>query len=317
MNVKRKSIETQVEKLTELFDRELRFQPGNENNDLFESTGKNHLASQFRLAIFRNKPIDMLLPGFPHKNPNHQKTLGLLPDLAEQLVLERLNNFCEAATQIYCPQEASTGCRITIFSDGRIWGDLLGVPLQTILNYSARLRDMLPAKNPHIRFNNLDTHFDHLGDNWVSEAMEKEWPYSPPSNSEPDTQVQDRFCRLTYEDRTWSPQQSESEIEQICHDSGVRMMRRLNSFRLMLDNLYANSVRLSVHAGASKGPQFSVRIFPEAKTCELPYHKVVVLNADGDSPKIMKHHQANQLPGGVFVVYKQQQPWCLQRHTTD
>jgi pyoverdine/dityrosine biosynthesis protein Dit1 len=53
--------------------------------------------------IHKNRPIEFILPAFPAKSMNRDKTAGPLPDLGEILSLRFLNNFCEKIKSFYEP----------------------------------------------------------------------------------------------------------------------------------------------------------------------------------------------------------------------
>ncbi len=46
------------------------------------------------------------------------------------MALERIESFCEAINSIYKP-----GCKVTIFSDGRVFSDLVGVDDKLVNGY--------------------------------------------------------------------------------------------------------------------------------------------------------------------------------------
>lgn len=306
------SVQRVTDKLIDLFDHELRYRPA-PAEDHFAEQGRDYLAELIGSAVRSSKPIQMLLPGFAHKNPNRRKTLGFLPDLAEKVVLLRLNNFCAQASDIYCPAGEDSGCQITIFSDGRIWGDLLGVSTRTFVDYGIALRQMLPRQTPHLRFEDFDTHL--LVDKKASfiEAFENHWARQHRQPMSDQQQLLARFARLISEDRMWEPSLSESMIKQMSQSIAKRMLKRLAAFRGFLDATYTSHVRLSVHVGSGGGPNFPVRLFSNSDCCELPYHCVMVLDANGTSPRPMYYEQAVDLPGGVDVLHKDGRPWCLRQ----
>lgn len=58
--------------------------------------------------------VEACLPAFPFKSANRvYKVLGTLPDRAEELALERLNDMCLRIREVYPP-----GACVTIISDG-------------------------------------------------------------------------------------------------------------------------------------------------------------------------------------------------------
>lgn len=60
------------------------------------------------------KRVETCLPAFPFKSANKvYKVLGILPDKAEELALERLNDMCVRIKEVYKP-----GAKVTIISDG-------------------------------------------------------------------------------------------------------------------------------------------------------------------------------------------------------
>ena len=84
-------------------DADVRFTAGAEQ---FLATIDQYVLAQAR--------VEACLPAFPFKSANKvYKVLGSLPDKAEQLALERLDNMCERIKSIYPP-----GAKVTIISDG-------------------------------------------------------------------------------------------------------------------------------------------------------------------------------------------------------
>jgi pyoverdine/dityrosine biosynthesis protein Dit1 len=62
------------------------------------------------------KSLSMLLPAFPWKNPNTEKTLSSDPDLGEELALARLNHMCEELSGVYL-----FGAEVTLVADGPVY----------------------------------------------------------------------------------------------------------------------------------------------------------------------------------------------------
>ena len=61
--------------------------------------------------------VEMCLPAFPFKSANKvHKVLGVLPDKAEDLDLERLNTMCTRIGDVYSPD-----AKLTIISDGVVY----------------------------------------------------------------------------------------------------------------------------------------------------------------------------------------------------
>ena len=75
-----------------------------------------------RITDFFNakKALSLLLPAFPWKNPNKDKTLSLSPDFGEELALARLNHLCEELAKVY-----PFGASLTIVADGPVYNGKL------------------------------------------------------------------------------------------------------------------------------------------------------------------------------------------------
>jgi len=97
--------------------------------------------------IANDKPIHMVLPGFPAKSPNLNKVLGKHPDKGEQLALCFLNNMCDSIQSLYPP-----GAKITICSDGHVFADLVQVADGDVDSYNKEIANIIK----HEKFNNLD-----------------------------------------------------------------------------------------------------------------------------------------------------------------
>ncbi|KAJ3173886.1 dityrosine synthesis enzyme [Geranomyces variabilis] len=137
--------------LADLFDRELRYAP---RNDEWQ-TGRTRFVDQIKFFVSRSLPLHFALPAFPCKSSNNiDKTLGTLPDMGELLALQNLNSFNEKVRDVYAP-----GSTIVIVSDGHVFSDLIGVGDDTVDEYGHVLREQAAACFPPTSFD-----FHGLGD---------------------------------------------------------------------------------------------------------------------------------------------------------
>jgi len=82
--------------------------------------GRPKFLSVIERFIAAGARVEMCLPAFPFKSANKiYKVLGVLPDKAEEIGLERLNKMCLRIGEIYTP-----GARCTIISDGLVYNGL-------------------------------------------------------------------------------------------------------------------------------------------------------------------------------------------------
>lgn len=78
------------------------------------AAGREKLLSAIDVFVQAGERVEACLPAFPFKSANKvYKVLGSLPDKAEELALERLNNMCARIKQVYKP-----GAKVIIISDG-------------------------------------------------------------------------------------------------------------------------------------------------------------------------------------------------------
>lgn len=98
----------------------------NKFDDILErlAAGRPKFLSVIDRFIIADAPVKMCLPAFPFKSANKvHKVLGILPDKAEELSLERLNTLCIRIAEVYPP-----GAEFTIISDGLVYnGKLISI----------------------------------------------------------------------------------------------------------------------------------------------------------------------------------------------
>ncbi|KAL3659502.1 hypothetical protein V7S43_015493 [Phytophthora oleae] len=128
------------------------------STDVFESTGKRFLEASTGRFVDHNEPITIVLPGFPTETPNHGgKVLGPLPD----------RSFCSSIEEVY-----PIGCKVTSFSDGCVFGDLVGAPLESIRAYKNGLKALVEdAGHTHIQFDGLENYTK--ADDPVQEVLQR------------------------------------------------------------------------------------------------------------------------------------------------
>ncbi|EOA91930.1 uncharacterized protein SETTUDRAFT_152948 [Exserohilum turcica Et28A] len=116
------------------------------------AAGKQTFLLVINTYVQAGQRIEACLPAFPFKSANKvYKVLGSLPDKAEELALERLNNMCARIKQIYKP-----GARVTIVSDGITYNDLFSISDRETWAYGEALREMaIDKKFTYIAFSRM------------------------------------------------------------------------------------------------------------------------------------------------------------------
>src|SRR5687768_2316839 len=95
-------------------------------------------SAQVIAQAIKQQPLTFVLPAFPAKSPNPRKVLGIVPDEAENQALLFLQWLCDEIRKIYPP-----GARTVICSDGRVFGDCVGIPDPHVTQYQGVLARML------------------------------------------------------------------------------------------------------------------------------------------------------------------------------
>ncbi len=100
-----------------------------------------------RIAAFieAGEPIEFVLPAFPAKSPNPGKVSTAVRTWPSALSLSFLNHLCQRIQLFYAP-----GAKITVCSDGRVFGDLVRIGDAHISAYQDALRLMIERSAPPI-----------------------------------------------------------------------------------------------------------------------------------------------------------------------
>src|SRR5262249_38854444 len=93
---------------------------------------------QVRRFVAVGAPGHFVLPPFPAQAACPPEGPGKLPDKAEELALAFLEDLCAQIRKLYPP-----GARITVCSDGRVFGDLVGVTDEDVTVYGQALQTLL------------------------------------------------------------------------------------------------------------------------------------------------------------------------------
>nr|CCA14132.1 conserved hypothetical protein [Albugo laibachii Nc14] len=286
--------------------------------DKFENFGKKFLMQKIKPIVRKQLPITLVLPAFPAKSPNRDtKVLGTLPDRGEELALELLEAFCLVIKRDVYP----IGCFIIIFSDGRVYNDLLKIPLENVSGYSEELRAISSeAGFSHILFDDLDahtqrflsdtasTHSSSLGallKNYKDDGIDIGQAIS--TNSE----LHATYCALKrFLPRDLAPQcvgLSKTYVKKLSGKVARKMLARNQAFSRLIEELYPHSIRLSVHAYDNAGPKFGINLLPVFDGIpRTPWHCAVCENHDG-SVTCPELHQVDH--SRYELVHKRGRPW--------
>ena len=267
-------------------------------------------AAKVENFISTNTPVHMVLPAFPAKSPNRKKTLGIYPDLGEEIALEALNTLCSKIKEIYEP-----GARLTVCSDGRVFAELVKIPDADVTAYKHELKNEIAAKyRDVIDFFDLDDVFTGIAD---FDSLREELMIS---YGESLLQLKTRcktdhaalemykgICRFLVEDFSGLPEFAESSknaIQNVARKAAYRVIQRSNAWSRLLQEKFANSIRLSIHPQPRVSEKIGVYLAETSDAWRTPWHSVAVKSAN--SIVLASRHEAEA--SNALLVFKNGRP---------
>ncbi|EFJ20805.1 hypothetical protein SELMODRAFT_417826 [Selaginella moellendorffii] len=257
----------------------------------FTSGGKQRFADKVRYHVARNVPLEFILPAFPVKSCNSDKTLGKYPDKAEELAIHSMKIVADLIKAVYAP-----GVHYNVVSDGHVFSDLVGSDDATVDTYGEMFRemahDLYPGLVSFYRLDEflLDNHSDESIEELVS-GTELEHPVATDltSNAEtarralirlfgsdesavhrdikedPETRNLYRgFSRFMledlYEHKSCKSLPSKSAKKKLCSQVGFLMILRNRAYSAMVEWLFPLQLRVSIHPHPNRGPKYGINV---------------------------------------------------------
>lgn len=233
-------------------------------------------------VIFKNEPINLILPGFPAKSPNRMKTLSALPDLAEKHALHNLSTLCEDIRHIYPP-----GAYVTICSDGRVFADLVRIPDQDVSDYGAYLKDYAHSAHPgKFDFFNLDHVYPEVKDyttlreELLVQYGESIYELRKRCKMEDEAKAMyrgiTRFILEDYSGLDIFKSESRTTLQKLARSVAYRVIQRSNAWTRLLEKHFDSAVRLSIHPQFRVSKKIGINL-AETDDCWLtPWHGVAM-----------------------------------------
>ncbi|EQC36582.1 hypothetical protein SDRG_06026 [Saprolegnia diclina VS20] len=263
--------------------------------DRFETVGRFRVEDIVADAVTHQRPITFVIPAFPFKSPNvREKTLGVLPDRGEALALARLDALCAAIAPLYVH-----GARAVIFSDGRIFNDIIGVSLDVMDAYATALEDLAREKGlVHLAFDRLEAYTTSKDPNTELLARYGCDQLDMATLLKDDSELlatYRSFRRFLAKDMAlaWASL-SKSAVDKAAGVAAKCMIQRNMAFSALVDDCYPHAIRLSIHAYDNAGPKFSVALIPQLEGAipTTPWHCVMCQDRDG-SLRSRKHQDVD------------------------
>ena len=248
-----------------------------------------------------------MILAFPAKSPNRQKVLGSLPDLAERIALDFLRSMCEHIGHFYEP-----GARITVCSDGHVFGDLISVSDEAISSYRSDLEALLVDIRAHnIDLYSLDDAFGagdftelrrKLEENYAATVAELRQQIA----TSPATKTQfNGIHRFVFEDLlVLRPETSRTQLRLASKDLAYQIVRRSNAWSRLVAEQFPSAVRLSIHPQPCHSEKIGIHMIRTRDNWLTPWHGVAM--DDGNRVTLIKRSTAEKL--NASVVWRNGRP---------
>lgn len=259
-------------------------------------------------CIRKNEPLHLILPAFPAKSSNREKTLGPLPDLGERLGLSPLQDLCHRVREIHAP-----GAKVTICSDGRVFSDLVRVNEDDVDAY----REALHALIEELGATSLGHfHLDDVYPKLPHAAMREELliEFGAPLSTlrgavkSGDAEVTSMFNgihRFIVEDYAqYHPDVSRTQLKEMCKSIAYRVIQRSNAWSRLVESKFPDALRLSIHPQSASSRKIGVMLVPCADVWGTPWHNVVMIQ--NGRPQLVKRKHAEAV--GATLISSRGRP---------
>ncbi|UXR65303.1 isocyanide synthase family protein [Bdellovibrio bacteriovorus] len=255
------------------------------------------------------KPVHMILPAFPAKSPNPQKTVTNRPDYGEVLALKKLQSLCEHIQNIY-----PAGAHITICSDGRVFSDVVEVSDGAVDVYGREIKEILRDHDlTHLSTFSLDDVFSSHNYDLMRQRLTTEFAEPVATIRQrtlKDAEARSMFNgihRFMFEDQTaLYPEKSRTSLREHAKDLAYEVIRRSNAWSRLVEKKFANSLRLSIHPQPLHSIKIGIRLLPSSDLWRTPWHSVTVF--DGHDYYLAPRSQV-EAAGGVLTYAAEKYPY--------
>jgi pyoverdine/dityrosine biosynthesis protein Dit1 len=255
----------------------------------------------------KSEPVHFVILAFPAKSPNAQKVLGTLPDLAERLSVQFLQSFCDYVTHFYAP-----GARITICSDGHVFGDLVGVSDDDVSQYRDELALMIDQAEAHsVDLYSLDDAAGKRDFNALRAELVRD--YATPVDELRKRMATDesfRFLfngihRFMFEDQlALRPDRSRNKLRTECKDLAYRVIQRSDAWGSLVAEAFPAALRLSIHPQPAHSEKIGFHMIRTRDNWLTPWHGVAL--DDGNTITLVKRSEAERR--NASLVWRNKRP---------
>ena len=264
--------------------------------------GLSYHLGKVAALVEKGAVIEMVLPAFPAKSANPEKTTGTLPDLGELLAMRRLEALCVAIDEVYAP-----GARVVICSDGRVFSDLVGVTDADVTAYGQEIARMIADEGlSHLTTYDMDDLFPGVADHdltrheLVTRFAESLDVVRERAAGDADARrMYNGIARFMFEDLVvLHPEMSRTKVRNWSAQLAYQVIQRSNAWSNLVAAEFPEAVRLSIHPQAAHSRKIGVQMVASSNLWRTPWHASVLF--DGREHTLVRRAEA-EARGAILV----------------
>lgn len=280
----------------------LRNAPAAEATAEAAAEGTSYHLGKIEALVARGAVIELVLPAFPAKSANPEKTTGTLPDLGELLAMRRLEALCVQIEEVYAP-----GARVVICSDGRVFSDLVGVTDADVTAYGREIARMIRDEGlTHLTTYDMDDLFPGVADHGLTRhelvarfAEPLETVRQRAASDADARRMYNGIHRFLFEDLVvLHPEMSRTKVREWSGKVAHQVIQRSNAWSNLVAQEFPEAVRLSIHPQAAHSRKIGVQMVASSNFWRTPWHASVLF--DGEKHTLVRRADA-QAMGAVLV----------------
>lgn len=276
--------------------------------DEFNQGGREQLLAQITPFVEQNKTIEFMMLGYPFKSTNHRdKTIGTLPDLAEEISLMHFGYFGRTISEIYPP-----GVHIHLVSDGFVFNDLLDEQNKVVEEYAEVTKDM--ARQAPVQLVSLR---DFYPGDCLTMAREKLMTHFGITDVELESRIildhnvnalYRGMIRFMEEELAFRSFASKRQHHLAAKTLAKKMMFRNEAYSHLASHEFPSRIRLSMHPTTNRG-KYSFQLIPSPKAWTSPWHCALLIDNEGDYATV---HKKDAEAAGHELVERGGRPFYYQ-----
>jgi alpha-ketoglutarate-dependent taurine dioxygenase len=210
---------------------------------------------------------------------------------------------------------------LTIFSDGRVFADIVNLTISDCDAYVARMKEQTSSMN-HLSWDNLDPYVTMMGPKSCGNLVEKYGLDAAVVNGrlQRDPKYLRQYTglvRFMLQDRTNRSLPGRKEKRE-CRRIAREMLLRNEALSRLLRDVYPNHFRLSIHQHPYDGQKFSIRLCSFIRgQLRTPWHNALLVQDDEQESKALVPKAQIEAMPRIIEVKNNGGTWCYLQSSRD